>query len=320
MNNVSTATKDNSNSELTMSNLTENNNQSKGTSPKEVKAKSKHIPKYSRPHMIIPIEDMDWAMTQIPSVHRLWSECWRCDPYGSRWMQLNTNLKRSAFMQAKKILEAQGLFLFKPDKSIGDGRETVCWMVQNLHGSRVISYWKGSTATDSKSMIMEIESIKENLESTLADSNDTETQSEQAFQQASVTSQKHLSNSSKELLRCDQESPAVAPLGGATLVDSQEEELDKRECGTTNSDFLHHTQEIKLTDDELKTHLAAAVKGVMPSGDVIGQLRDSDYWVCFRRAAEVHNWDLGQLLHSDVPAHLKEQMRSLAEKFKRRKF
>jgi predicted methyltransferase MtxX (methanogen marker protein 4) len=95
---------------------------------------------------------------------------------------------------------------------------------------------------------------------------------------------------------------------GATLVDSQEEELDKCACDTTNSDFPHHTQEIKLTNDELKSHLDAAVKGVMPSGDVIAQLRDSDYWVCFRRAAEVHNWDLGQLSQSCVPAHLKEQM------------
>jgi hypothetical protein len=75
-----------------------------------------------------------------------------------------------------------------------------------------------------------------------------------------------------------------------------------------------------LTDDQLKEHLDAALKGVMPSDDVIGQLKDSDYWVCFRQAAKVHNWDLGQLSHSYVPAHLKEQMRSLKEKFKRRRF
>ncbi|MCC5632135.1 hypothetical protein LC613_31200 [Nostoc sphaeroides CHAB 2801] len=34
------------------------------------------------------------------------------------------------------------LFIFKPDKSIEDGRETVKWMVQNLHGSRMKEFWE----------------------------------------------------------------------------------------------------------------------------------------------------------------------------------
>jgi hypothetical protein len=109
----------------------------------------------------------------------------------------------------------------------------------------------------------------------------------------------------------NQEPPALAPLGGASPATVLNEEEMPRDA---------EVPQIKLTDDELKAHLDAAVKGVMPSDDVIGQLRDSDYWVCFRRAAEVHNWDLGQLSQSEVPAHLKEQMRSLKERVKRRKF
>ncbi|WP_235018968.1 hypothetical protein [Tolypothrix sp. NIES-4075] len=109
----------------------------------------------------------------------------------------------------------------------------------------------------------------------------------------------------------NQEPPAIAPFGGASPATALNEEEVPRDA---------EVPQVKLTNDELKTHLDAAVKGVMPSDDVIGQLRDSDYWVCFRRAAEVHNWDLGQLFQSDVPAHLKEHMRSLAEKFKRRRF
>jgi cytoplasmic iron level regulating protein YaaA (DUF328/UPF0246 family) len=47
------------------------------------------------------------------------------------------------FLQKKKkILAESGLFIFKPDKSIQDGRETVGWMVRNLHGSRMKEFWR----------------------------------------------------------------------------------------------------------------------------------------------------------------------------------
>ena len=56
-------------------------------------------------------------------------------------MQLTTKLKRSAFREAKKKLASQALFAFKPEKSIQDGRSTVCWMIKNFHGSRVYEFW-----------------------------------------------------------------------------------------------------------------------------------------------------------------------------------
>lgn len=90
--------------------------------------------------MIIPIEDMNWVNQQKPAVKTLWMECWQADPYGSRWVQLNTSLADRTFRGARKVLTEAGLFLFKPEKSIRDGRETVCWMVVNLHGART-DYW-----------------------------------------------------------------------------------------------------------------------------------------------------------------------------------
>ncbi|WP_242059487.1 MULTISPECIES: hypothetical protein [Nostoc] len=101
---------------------------------------------YKRLHVIIPIEDMLWASQQKPSVNQLWQECWTADPYGSRWMPLTSALGYSTFISAKKILSDSGLFIFKPDKSIQDGRETASWMVKNLHGSRMKEFWEKANA------------------------------------------------------------------------------------------------------------------------------------------------------------------------------
>lgn len=57
-------------------------------------------------------------------------------------MPLSTALGYSTFICVKKILCESGLFIFKPDKSIQDGRETVGWMVRNLHGSRMKEFWE----------------------------------------------------------------------------------------------------------------------------------------------------------------------------------
>nr|WP_322720517.1 hypothetical protein [Nostoc sp. ChiQUE02]MDZ8233581.1 hypothetical protein [Nostoc sp. ChiQUE02] len=73
---------------------------------------------------------------------QLWQECWTADPYGSRWMPLTSALGYSTFISAKKILSESGLFIFKPDKLIQDSRETVVWMVKNLHGSRMKEFWE----------------------------------------------------------------------------------------------------------------------------------------------------------------------------------
>lgn len=159
-------------------------------------------PKYSRPHLIIPQDDSDWALQQKPSVLKLWVECWRSDPYGSRWMQLTTSLGKSAFSQAKKILYQEGLFVFRPQASIIDGRQTVCWEVKNLHGSRVADFWQqhngldsklASTHTVFKSTSMDSKTTYAELESTYADSISPQTieksRVSEALSISSVTSQ-----------------------------------------------------------------------------------------------------------------------------------
>ncbi|WP_414755279.1 hypothetical protein [Anabaena sp. CCY 9910] len=207
--------------------------------------KDKQESPYKRLHVIIPIEDMLWASQQRPSVNQLWQECWTSDPYGSRWMPLSTALGYSSFICAKKILSESGLFIFKPDKSIQDGRETVGWMVKNLHGSRIKEFWDkvnaetqepNSTKQQSSAEISQIDAGSEEMRCKYKASISEKTQSEQGLQKPSRTAQKHLTNSSKEIVRCDSSTPkenlhseptADAPLGGAspqTLEDVEEGE------------------------------------------------------------------------------------------------
>ncbi|MBD2505239.1 hypothetical protein [Anabaena azotica] len=196
--------------------------------------KEKQESPYKRLHVIIPIEDMLWASQQRPSVNQLWQECWTSDPYGSRWMPLSTNLGYSSFICAKKILSQSGLFIFKPDKSIQDGRETVGWMVRNLHGSRMKEFWDKATAEteepnatkqQSSAEKLEMDAIPREIRCKHKASISDESQSEQGFCEPSRTAQKHLTNSSKEIVRCVSSTPnenshgdetAIAPLGGAS--------------------------------------------------------------------------------------------------------
>ncbi|MBD2255701.1 hypothetical protein [Nostoc parmelioides] len=196
--------------------------------------KDKHESPYKRLHVIIPIEDMLWASQQKPSVNQLWQECWTSDPYGSRWMPLSTNLGYSSFICAKKILSKSGLFIFKPDKSIQDGRETVGWMVRNLHGSRIKEFWDkvsaeteepNSTKQQSSAEILQIDAGSEEMRCKDKASISDKTQSEQGFQKPSRTPQKQLTNSSKEIVSCNsstqkenshRDETADAPLRGAS--------------------------------------------------------------------------------------------------------
>lgn len=178
--------------------------------PKKPAASKQQSP-CKRLHVIIPIEDMLWASQQRPSINQLWQECWTSDPYGSRWMPLSTALGYSSFICAKKILSESGLFIFKPDKSIQDGRETVGWMVRNLHGSRMKEFWEKANAEneelDSKKQESNAENTKidagpEEMRCLNKASISDETQSGQAFGKPSRTAQKHLTNSSVEFVRC----------------------------------------------------------------------------------------------------------------------
>ncbi|AUB43321.1 Methyl-accepting chemotaxis protein (plasmid) [Nostoc flagelliforme CCNUN1] len=202
--------------------------------PKKAAAASKKESSYKRLHVIIPIEDMLWASQQKPSVTQLWQECWTADPYGSRWMPLTSALGYSTFMCAKKILSDSGLFIFKPDKSIQDSRETVTWMVKNLHGSRIKEFWEKANSASPKpdaekqelnAEISEIDAGSEEIGALYKASISGENQPEQGFQKLSRTVQEHLTNSTKEFVRCNSdtlteishcEEAAITPLGVAS--------------------------------------------------------------------------------------------------------
>ncbi|WP_242055423.1 hypothetical protein [Nostoc flagelliforme] len=156
-------------------------------------------------------------------------------------MPLSTALGYSTFISAKKILSESGLFIFKPDKSIQDGRETVKWMVQNLHGSRMKEFWEKANSEnqqpDSLKQKPSAEKRESNAEISDKDAGSEEmgalnqasilsqSQSEQEFQEMSRTAQEHLTNSTKEFVRCvsdtqsenlREEETAHAPLRGAS--------------------------------------------------------------------------------------------------------
>ncbi|MFN6540408.1 MAG: hypothetical protein RM021_029235 [Nostoc sp. EkiNYC01] len=214
---------------------------------KKTTASKKESP-YKRLHVIIPIEDLLWASQQKPSVTQLWQEAWTADPYGSRWMPLTSALGYSTFISAKKILSESGLFIFKPDKSIQDGRETASWMVRNLHGSRMKEFWEKPNAENQEPNAekkepnagdSEIDTGSEGMGALNQAPILSQSQSEQGFCKPSRTTQEHLTNSSNELVRCfsdtltrnlREEKTAHAPLGGASpqfvqSVPEKEEEL-----------------------------------------------------------------------------------------------
>ncbi|MEH1819159.1 MAG: hypothetical protein V7L31_08790 [Nostoc sp.] len=228
------------------------------TRPKSKKAvANKPQSPYKRLHVIIPIEDLLWASQQKPSVTQLWQECWTADPYGSRWMPLSTALGYSSFICAKKILAESGLFIFKPDKSIQDGRETVGWMVRNLHGSRMKEFWEKPNAENEEA---DVKKREPNAENTEIDAGSEEigalykalilgqSPSEQGFQETSRTTQEQLTNSSKEFVSCisdtltqisRKEETAHAPLRGASPQSVQSvEELEEEFPAVTDCTTL----------------------------------------------------------------------------------
>ncbi len=205
------------------------------------------------PHMTIPTADLDWALNQSPTVLRLFTECWKSDPYGSRWMPLTTTLRDRNLRGAKKILRDAGLFDFKTENRVLEGKQHYETMVINLHGSRTV-YWKqgdnfpfgvgndsanlgnDNTAIGINSAPIGIKAAEGGSDSAGVE---LEIITEQAFQNLSGTLQEHLKNSSKEFLRCISSTPneisqgeetAIAPLRGASPqsvegVEEKEEDL-----------------------------------------------------------------------------------------------
>ncbi|MDZ8138234.1 MAG: hypothetical protein RM049_23490 [Nostoc sp. DedQUE04] len=204
------------------------------TTPRDQGSKARTLP-----HMTIPMADLDWALNQSPTVLRLFTECWKSDPYGSRWMPLTTTLRDRNLRGAKKILRDAGLFDFKTETRVLEGKQHYETMVINLHGSRTV-YWKqgdnfpaeggsdnanlgnDNTATGIDNTPIGTEEAEGGNDSA---GESLETIASLELQNLSGTFQEHLKNSSKEFLRCDSDShctnlgedeTAHAPLGGAS--------------------------------------------------------------------------------------------------------
>ncbi|QKQ73384.1 hypothetical protein [Nostoc sp. TCL240-02] len=88
------------------------------------------------------------------------------------------------FISATKILSDSELFIFKPDKSIEDGRETASWMVKNLHGSRMKEFWEkaNSEKREPNAGDSEIDAASEEMRALYKASILAQSQSEQGFQ------------------------------------------------------------------------------------------------------------------------------------------
>ncbi len=194
------------------------NNSKKSVTAQAKKSKASRSKRAKKPKetiefVAIPKQDLIWAKKQKPSVMTLWLECWECDPYGSRGMTLNHSLSKAAFFRAKKILSDKGLFIFKSERSIINGRETAYWSVQNLHGARRKNFGfeldntkdntnvkSDSLQRDSDSPQRDLDSPQRDSESLYRDSIVPQTTQNQGFPSPSITPHKHLNNSSKELL------------------------------------------------------------------------------------------------------------------------
>lgn len=101
-----------------------------------------HLTSTRKQFVVIPEDDMRWAMEQKPAVIRLFFECWLSERYGSRWMPLNTGLKDKTLKQAKAALRKAGLFEFKSEMRILEGERYYETLLINLHGIRQDNYWK----------------------------------------------------------------------------------------------------------------------------------------------------------------------------------
>jgi hypothetical protein len=167
---------------------------------------NKSIPKYNRPHLIVPSDDMDWVLDQKPAIQALWKESWKCDPYGSRFVQFSTSLSKSAFAAARKVLKEAGLFEFKADINKSDNRKTDGWLVKNLHGARQLDFWANkpeklqSSQKDLEPTTENYEYSQKYLESFYKDCNLPQTLTQQASYNVSGSIQElSINNKEKEI-------------------------------------------------------------------------------------------------------------------------
>ena len=255
------------------------------------KKEKERTSKYDKSHMIIPIEDMDWALTQSPTVHRLWSECWKSDPYGSRYMPLNTSLKGDNLRKAKKVLKDSGLFNFEVKMIVIGTKKDYENYVINYHGCRS-SYWGLQDRTENPEIRTENPEIRtENPEIRTENPGvQPETLTQKSSPDPSVTSHKHLSNSSKEVLRCAELS--AAKKSGTNSADENLITHPVTPLNTLEEKLGNGTSPGEVMG--LEAHFEAAKEGIMPPQEVMEELRNSKYWTAYVAIALAKGWNIGR--------------------------
>ena len=204
----------------------------------------------------VSFHDDEWLDTQSGSVLKLFRECAKADPYGDE-APINSSLKRTAFFEAKKILEQAGIFKFRQIPGETDGRK-IQWLVTYLHGSNNKDYWKGFVTANS---ISDEEPSSTNLQSATANSNSVMANCKSATANSKLTGGllcSDLSSSldfnqteSENLIICEQ-NPKVSSSDDSlrsTQVGGREEE--KSSVLTKDLEVLQHPLS---TDQDLGSH------------------------------------------------------------------
>ncbi|MEH2467823.1 hypothetical protein [Nostoc sp.] len=251
--------------------------------------------KFNRPHIILPQEDTTWATEQKPCVLRFWHQCWRIDPYGSRWMKLATNLSDSAFRLARRILEAARLFIFRRVSHSSDGR-TSYWEVRNLHGARVKDFWQGeksqavSASNKRDTTSIQVDTATEKRDTVI------QTHTVQAFQEPSGTPQEHITNSFEEFVMCDSDTQSTnlgvdetahAPPKGAspTQVESVSESEESPVVTDCTSLTLVDEQESQSAPPVTENSYCGVEPIIAHSGECSASPAQLDKWSDEARAA-----------------------------------
>jgi hypothetical protein len=159
--------------------------------------------KFNRPHLIIPQEDNAWIESQKPSIRKLWHQCWSADPYGSRWVEIATDLSAAAFRLARKILSAVGLFEFKRECAGDDARRTARWLVRNLHGARVKNFWQKDASNEADKNTTEANKNSDEVdnispEASTPPENPEKTDTSEPLSNVAETPQQHLTDVAEE--------------------------------------------------------------------------------------------------------------------------
>jgi hypothetical protein len=212
----------------------------------------------------------DWVLKQSPVVVRLWMQASKCDPFGDRFVPLETDIdiSTSTFRKCKKLLEDSGMFEFESvSNKLSSGQKKIqSWKVRNLLGSKV----KNKLATQDDKL------------ATQDDKLEAKTLTQQAFQNPSLSTSisTSLINKEKEINNISTSSQEYIYKNNISTKRVREEsELDPR-CdepsleATAHRDYLQEKESLSASQADIVENqevelsvpeMAAIVKSEYPN-------------------------------------------------------